>query len=249
MDWEKWNDYIQIAIDGAIFYLPRVIAAGLILWVGFKIVKKLVVVIGAVLQRTGFSESLRPCISSTLGIVLKGAVLFVIASVLGADLTGPVAILAAVGFANGMALQGSLGNFTSGILILALKPYKIGDWFQLDDKFSRVEEISIFSKAVLTSGNKILIIPNSKVTDTVVTNYSEKEMIRLESKVTMPYAESFHKVQTIIKEALKDVFKILPNLKLKSASLLLIHIPLNCWWGPMYGQKIMGRSCLPRIQQ
>jgi small conductance mechanosensitive channel len=213
MELDKLNEYFQIAVDQAVFYLPRIIAAGFILWIGFKVVRKLVQLISAALKKTGFSETLRPFLSSTVGIILKGAVLFVIASILGADLTGLVAILAAAGFAVGMALQGSLGNFASGILILTLKPYKIGDWIQVEDKFGRVEEIGIFSTDVLTPGNKILIIPNSKVTDSVVTNYSEKGMIRLELEVTMPYEESFPKVKEIISAALLEVPKILeaPN--------------------------------------
>jgi len=209
MELDKLNEYFQIALDKGIFYLPRIVAAGFILWIGFKIVRKLVQWVSAALKKTGFSETLRPFLSSTISIVLKGTVLFIIASILGADLTGLVAILAAAGFAVGMALQGSLGNFASGILILTLKPYKVGDWIQVDDKFGRVEEIGIFSTDVLTPGNKILIIPNSMITDSVVTNYSEKGMIRLELEVTMPYAESFPKVREIIGGALKDVPKIL----------------------------------------
>ena len=123
------------------------------------------------------------------------------------DSLGLVAILAAAGFAIGMALQGSLGNFASVILILTLKPYKIGDWIQLDDKFGRVEEIGIFSIDVLTPGNKILIIPNSMITKSVVTNYSEREKIRLELEITMPYDEGFPKVKQIIIDALLE----LPN--------------------------------------
>ncbi len=212
MDWlEKGNEYLQIAIDKAIFYLPRILVAGIILWIGFRIVRKIVQLVGAALERTGFSATLRPFISSTLSIILKGAVLFVIATILGADLTGLVAILAAAGFAIGMALQGSLGNFASGILILTLKPYKVGDWIQVDDKFGRVEEIGIFSTNVLTPGNKILIIPNSKITDSVVTNFSERGMIRLELEVTMPYEESFPRVNKIIEDAIKDVPGILAD--------------------------------------
>ncbi|MBM1106317.1 mechanosensitive ion channel [Aurantibacter crassamenti] len=210
---DKGNEYFQIALDKAVFYLPRIIIAGFILWIGFRIVKKLVQLVGAALERTGFSETLRPFLSSTVSIILKGAVLFAIASVLGADLTGLVAILAAAGFAVGMALQGSLGNFASGILILTLKPYKINDWIQVEDKFGRVEEIGIFSTDVLTPGNKILIIPNSKITDTVVTNFSEKGMIRLELEVTMPYEESFSRVKDIIEKALDGVSLILEDPK------------------------------------
>ncbi len=213
MDLDKLNEYLILAQEKIIFFLPKIVMAGLIFWVGFKVIKKLVVWLGVVLEKAGFSDTLRPFLTSTAGVLLKGAVLFVIASVIGADLTGLVAILAAAGFAIGMALQGSLGNFASGILILTLKPYKVGDWIQLEDKFGRVEEIGIFSTDVLTPGNKILIIPNSKVTDNVVTNYSEKGMIRLEVTVTMPYAESFPKVQQIIQNALRTVPKILEEPK------------------------------------
>jgi len=208
MEIDKLNEYLQIAIDKVVFFLPKIILAGVILWIGFKIVKKLVQLLGLALEKAGFSETLRPFIKSTSGIILKGAVLFAIASVIGADLTGLVAILAAAGFAIGMALQGSLGNFASGILILTLKPYKIGDWIQLDDKFGRVEEIGIFSTDVLTPGNKILIIPNSMITESVVTNYSERGKIRLELEVTMPYDESFPKVKQIIIDALLELPKV-----------------------------------------
>ena len=209
MEMDKINEYLQIAIDKVIFFLPKIALAGIILWIGFKVVKKLVQLIGLALEKTGFSETLRPFITSTVTVLLKGAVLFVIASIIGADLTGLVAILAAAGFAVGMALQGSLGNFASGILILTLKPYKIGDWIQLDDKFGRVEEIGIFSTDVLTPGNKILIIPNSMITDSVVTNFSEKGQIRLELMVTMPYDESFPKVKQVILDALLELPKVL----------------------------------------
>ncbi len=211
MEWVKINEYLQIAMDKAVFYFPKIVLAGIIFWLGFKVVRKLVHWVSAALKRTGFSETLRPFLSSTVSVLLKGAVLFIIASILGADLTGLFAILAAAGFAVGMALQGSLGNFASGILILTLRPYKMGDWIQLEEKFGRVVEIGIFSTDVLTPGNKILIIPNSMVTESVVTNYSEKGMIRLELEVTMPYDESFPKVKEIIAQALRDVPKILTS--------------------------------------
>ncbi len=209
MDMSKINEYWQLALDKIVFFVPKIFLAAIILWIGFKIVKKLVGLVKKVLEKAGFSETLRPFLSSTVSILLKGAVLFIIASVIGADLTGLIAILAAAGFAIGMALQGSLGNFASGILILTLKPYKVGDWIQLEDKFGRVTEIGIFSTDVLTPGNKILIIPNSKVTDSLVTNYSEKGMIRLELTVTMPYEESFPRVKNTIEEALSGIPKIL----------------------------------------
>lgn len=211
MDVDKINEFLQNALESAIFFLPKILIAGLILWIGFKIVKKLLKWVGFLLEKAGVSNTLRPFLSSVANILFKGAIIMIIAKVIGADLTGLLGILAAAAFAIGMALQGSLGNFASGILILTLKPYKIGDWIQLEDKFGRVEEIGIFSTDVLTPGNKILIVPNSMVTDSVVTNFSEKGKIRLELSVTMPYDESFPKVKKVIIDALLEIPKVLKD--------------------------------------
>lgn len=209
MDMDKINEFLQNALESALFFLPRIFIAGLILWLGFKIVKKLLTWVTILLEKAGVSQTLRPFLSSVANIIFKGAIIMIIAKVIGADLTGLLGILAAAAFAIGMALQGSLGNFASGILILTLKPYKIGDWIQLEDKFGKVEEIGIFSTDVLTPGNKILIVPNSKVTDSVVTNFSEKGKIRLELEVTMPYSESFPKVKEVIIDSLLQLPKVL----------------------------------------
>lgn len=108
-----------------------------------------------------------------------------------------------------MSLQGSLGNFASGLLILTLKPYKVGDWIQLGDKFGRVEEIMIFNTKVVTPGKKVLIVPNSKITDDIVTNYSEKGVIRLEIDIHIPYEENWEEVKKILLDAIYKVPKVM----------------------------------------
>lgn len=206
---EKLQEYLTIAIDNVIFFAPRVIGGALVLWIGFKLIKKILNLIDMTLKRMNISDTMRPFLTSILSVILKVAILFTVVSILGADLSGLVAILAAVSFAIGMSLQGSLGNFASGILIMFLKPYQVKDWIQINDKFGRVEEIGIFSTVLITPGNKMLIVPNAKITDDVVTNYSRKEMIRLEVSVNMPYEEDFPKIKTIIENALSPITKIL----------------------------------------
>ncbi len=202
---EKLWDYANELSAMAMEYLPRIILAFLVLWLGFKIVRRLRKVNDKSLARFGFSEEIRPFLISVIDVLLKLALFLAAAAILGANLTGFFTIIAAAGFAVGMALQGSLGNFASGILILTLKPYKIGDWIDVDDKFGTVEEIGIFNTTIVTPGKKTLIVPNSKVTDSVVTNYSNKGLVRLEVHVTMPYEENFPKVRQIISEALKPL--------------------------------------------
>lgn len=206
---DRVQEYIGIAIDNIVFFAPRIVGAALVLWIGFKIIKKVLKLLDAGLKRMNISDTMRPFLISILSVVLKIAILFVIISILGADLSGLVAILAAVSFAIGMSLQGSLGNFASGILIMFLKPYQLDDWIQVGESFGKVKEIGIFSTEVITPGDKVLIIPNSKITDDVVANYSKKGVVRLEIGVTMPYSEDFPKVEKIIKDTLASVAKVL----------------------------------------
>ena len=140
---------------------------------------------------------------------MKIVVLLVAAGRMGFDASSLVAVMAAAGFAVGLALQGFLGNFASGITIVFFRPYKVGDWVGIAGQFGKVNGIQIFNTTLTTPGEKTLIIPNGQVTDSVITNFSTRGHIRLELNVTMPYAESFPKVKQIILTALKDVPSIL----------------------------------------
>ena len=97
-----------------------------------------------------------------------------------------------------MALQGSLSNFAAGIIILLMKPFKVGDWISTGGVFGKVTEIQIFSTIMHSPGKKQLIVPNGEIIGGVLTNYSINDTIRLELQVTMPYNEDFPKVKSLI---------------------------------------------------
>ncbi|MCF6296446.1 MAG: mechanosensitive ion channel family protein [Flavobacteriaceae bacterium] len=206
---DKITKYLFIAQERVIFFAPKVLLAVAILWIGFKVIKKLVNLFEIALEKGGMSASIRPFLMSMVTVSLKVILLIVVAGIIGLELTIFATILAASVFAIGMSLQGSLGNFASGLIVLSLKPYDVGDWIQIEDKFGKVEEIGVFNTVVITPGRKTLIIPNLKITSDVVTNYSKKGMIRLEINVTMPYDESFPKIKEIITDALSTVPHIL----------------------------------------
>lgn len=205
----KLQEYSDLAIDHIITFTPKIILAVLILWLGFKLIKKVGNLLYKGLDKMQVSATMKPFIISLVETVLKIALLLVGVSILGAKLSGLITIVAAMGFAIGIALQGSLGNFASGILILFLKPYEVGDWIQIEDKFGKVTEIAIFNTVLLTPGNKTLIVPNSKITDDVVTNYSKEGIVRLELNVHIPYSEDFPRIRTIIQEELKGLQTVL----------------------------------------
>lgn len=205
----KINEYSSLALDNIIKFAPSVIGAILILWIGFKVVKKIMSLVEKLLQKSNLSDSIRPFILSMLGVILKVFVVLAAAGIAGVDLSIFATIIGASVLAIGLSLQGSLGNLASGLLVLSLKPYKVGDWIDIDGRFGKVSEIGIFHTTVITPGNKTLIIPNSKATNDVITNYSEKDVIRLEIDITMPYSESYPKVKKIILDAIEPIADIL----------------------------------------
>lgn len=183
-------------------YAPKLGLAIVLLIVGLRIANKIAKLAAAAMKRAGVSENILPFISSMVGIGIKVLLIFTVAQLVGIETTSFVAVLAAAGFAVGLALQGSLSNFAAGIIILIFRPYKVGQWIEVDDKFGKVEEIQVFNTLIVTPGAKTLIIPNAQVVENIVTNYSHKGHIRLELTISMPYAESFPKVKQIIEEVL-----------------------------------------------
>ncbi|MCB0570060.1 MAG: mechanosensitive ion channel family protein [Phaeodactylibacter sp.] len=206
---EKINEYLDQAARMAIEYLPKLALALLLLYFGFKLANRLSRLLSRVLERLGMSSSLLTFSRSLANIALKVLLIFTVAAVAGVDITAFVAVLAAAGFAVGLALQGSLSNFAAGIIIVMFRPYKVGDWIEVDEKFGQVEEVEIFNTIIVTPGRKTLIIPNGRVVESIVTNYSRKGFIRLELNVSMPYSESFPKVRDIIVQELLAIDKVL----------------------------------------
>ncbi|MDP5120482.1 MAG: mechanosensitive ion channel [Spirosomaceae bacterium] len=205
------NSYLTAATDNVIKYAPNLLSAILVLFVGFWLIRKVSKLIEISLNTSSLSNEITSFLISLIDIVLKVAILLFAAGIAGFDTSALVGILAAAGFAVGLALQGGLGNFASGIIILVFKPYRVNDWIAIEDKFGKVEEIQIFNTILVTPGLKTLIIPNGQVTENIVTNFSKKGHIRLEIEVSMPYAESFPKVKGIIEEVLSNNTNVLPE--------------------------------------
>lgn len=208
---DKIYTFIDAAIEKILFFVPKLVLAGIVVWLGLKIVKKITELARNLLTRAEFSPTIAPFLISVLNVLLKISLLFIVASIIGADLTGFIAILAAAGFAIGMALQGSLGNFASGILVLSFKPYKVNDWIKIEDNFGRVDEIGIFNTKMITKDHNMLIIPNSKVTDSILTNYSEIGTRRVAVNIPIPYDESFPRVKNLLLEAISNLPSVLKD--------------------------------------
>ncbi len=208
---DKLNKYLEQFTDWVVVFVPKILLAILIIIIGLWIVKRVSRLIRTSITKANISTEVSSFLGSIIDNALKLAVFLLAASIIGFEVSSLLALLAAVGFAVGMALQGFLGNFASGITIVFLKPYKVGDWVEIGEKFGKVQDIEIFNTTIMTPNEKTLIIPNGKVTEDTITNFSTTGRTRLELKVTMPYEEEYAKVETIIRDALNDVPNILPE--------------------------------------
>lgn len=205
----KIEEYIDKTITWGIEFLPRIVLFCILLLVGFAVVKRLQSVINQMIERSNIDDEVSGFLQSVIGILLNIVLILVAVPIIGIELSALLGVLAAIGFAIGLALQGFLGNFASGLTIVFFKPYRVGDWVEISDYFGKVKSIQIFNTILTTPGQKTLVIPNGQVTDNIITNFSTEGQIRLELTIPIGYEQSFPKIKQIIERALSEIEIIL----------------------------------------
>ncbi|HMR43701.1 MAG TPA: mechanosensitive ion channel [Saprospiraceae bacterium] len=208
---EQFDKYYDLIIRWSLEYLPKFLLALLVLVIGFWLIKRVRILVRIALEKSDFNVGIISFLVSLVDIVLKTFLLLVVAGMIGIETASLIGVLAAAGFAVGLALQGSLSNFAAGILVVTFKPYKAGDWIEVEDKFGKVEDIQIFNTIIVTPGQKTLIIPNGQVVNGIVTNFSKKGHIRVEIEIAVPYEESFPKIRDIVMQVVEANGKVLPR--------------------------------------
>ena len=193
-------------------YAPRVVGALLTLIIGFWIIGKITSVLKRAMEKRGFDPTIRPFLASLVSVGLKVLLLLSVASMFGIETTSFVALFGALAFAVGMALQGSLGHFASGVLLLIFKPYKVGDLIEIGGGYTgHVKEIQVFNTVLVTLDNKNIIVPNGVVTSNVITNISGQGIIGVELTFGIGYNDSIDKAREIILRVGKECPYILDD--------------------------------------
>ncbi|MFB1014737.1 MAG: mechanosensitive ion channel [Alteromonadaceae bacterium] len=193
----NWFSENQTLLIG---YSIKLIAAIAIFVVGQFIAKIIKKIIAKILNKRGVDLAVISFVASlTYVLVLMVAVIAAI-SHLGFNTTSLVAIIGAAGLAIGLALQGSLSNFASGVLIISLRPFKSGDFVQVSGISGIVEEILIFSTKLRTGDNKSVIIPNGSITSGTITNYSAKPTRRIDLIIGVSYNANLAQTKQVLSD-------------------------------------------------
>lgn len=194
--------YVTEIIDFALHFSPRLMLAIIVLVFGFWLAKKMSVIVSEILQSSNVqSRELQSFLGSIVNIGLKILVIITVAGIVGIETTSFVGVVASMGFAVGLALQGNLSNFAAGVMILIMRPFKVGDEIVTSEIRGFVKEIQIFHTIVGQLDNTVMIIPNSFILNNPIKNSSVRTDRRVNTKFNIPYTEDFMKVKTIITEA------------------------------------------------
>lgn len=185
---------IPVLIRGALM----VILALVIFFVGRKLISVLVKVIGKSLTRSKIDDSVQKFICSVIKIILLVILIVSIAGYLGFETTSLAAVIGSAGLAIGLSLQGSLANFAGGVLLLILKPFAVGDYISSNGDEGVVKSIDLFYTKITTVDNRVVVIPNGTLSNSVITNVTGNPDRRIDLTVNVEYGQDIDKVREVL---------------------------------------------------
>lgn len=191
--------------------VPKIIIALIVLWLGLKIVKLIVKALRRMMEKRNVEVSLQSFLLSMTDIALKIMVVIAVMGMVGIQTTSFIAVLGAAGLAVGMALQGTLQNFAGGVIILLLKPFRVGDYIDSPGVQGTVKSIHIFNTIVETPDKKIVVAPNTDLATKTLVNYSRSENRRVDVKVGIAYGESVDNARAVLMELARNYPLVIEN--------------------------------------
>ncbi len=204
---EKTNFFIQYLLaqrEPLLNFCKTLVFALVVFIIGRKLVNMLLKMTNKWMERRGAEAGIQKFVMSFAGLVYNILLIFVVAGILGVGTSSIVAMVGSAGLAVGLALQGSLSNLAGGVLILLLKPFKVGDYIITVGEEGTVESIDIFYTRIHTTDNKVIVIPNGTISNSNVTNTSNQEDRMLVLDFMVHYSAETAKVRKIVLEILRE---------------------------------------------
>lgn len=196
------QDLINRLADSAVNFAINLAIAIVVFYLGRFIIRKIYSFVKAIFLSRGIDASLSTFVLSLINIVLYFILIVTVIGILGIETTSFLALFASAGVAIGMALSGTLQNFAGGVLILLLKPYKIGDYIEVQGYAGTVKEIQVFFTVITTPDNKSILIPNGGLSTGSVNNYSREPLRRISWTVSISYGDDVN----LARKAILDMF-------------------------------------------
>ncbi|MBR5093391.1 MAG: mechanosensitive ion channel family protein [Bacteroidales bacterium] len=204
-------------------FVPKLLVAILVLWIGLKLANMLRKMIVKALDKRGAEPSLKTFLGSLFNLLLKAMVVLMAMDIIGIKATSFIALLGAMGLAIGMALQGTLQNFAGGVIILLMKPFKVDDYIECGQYKGYIKEIRIFHTIMRPFNGRTIIIPNSELATKSLINHTKEPVIRLDVVASVAYGTDLKRA----KEVLWEVIKAEPLIKWEPKAPIVAVSELN----------------------
>lgn len=203
------QETLDYLIDGLVSFGLKILAALAIYAIGAWIIKKCKHIVRKVFEKRKTEKSLASFIMSVISITMTIILIVITISTLGINTTSVAALLASGGVAIGFAMSGTLQNLAGGVMILAFKPFKNGDYIEAQGYAGTVDSIDIFNTKITTPDNKMIMIPNGILSNGTINNYSKQDFRRVDWIIGIEYGSDFKKASETIQSILSGDPRIL----------------------------------------
>lgn len=203
------NDFLGDLSERLVNFAINVAIAIAVFYIGKFAIHRIYRIVASILVRRQVDNSLTTFILSFVKIVLYFILIITVIGILGIETSSFLALFASAGVAIGMALSGTLQNFAGGVLILLLKPYKVGDYIEAQGYAGYVREIQIFHTVITTYDNKAIIIPNGGLSTSSVNNWSREEYRRVAWDISISYGDDVDTARKAILDMFADDHRII----------------------------------------
>lgn len=212
------SDYLSKIKEMAFLYAPKLLGAILVYLIGSFLIKWVSKMLDKVLKSREFDVSLQSFLGSFVKVILSLLLLLTVFGMLGVNLTSIAAILAGLAFGVGAALNGTLGNFAGGVMMLLFKPFKVGDLIAAQDQLGTVLELGVFHTTLLTPDNKTAILANGPLSTGTIVNYTTSGFLRVDTEISIYSNVDIAKARKIAEDALMSI----PEVKKDPAPLVKV---------------------------
>jgi small conductance mechanosensitive channel len=206
-----WAQLIEMVKTTGADLAINIVTALAIFFIGKWVAGLLTKGVRTLMQRQEVDKTLETFVGNFAHMVLMVFVVIAAIGAVGVQTTSLIAVVGAAGLAVGLALQGSLSNFASGVLIVLFRPYKVGDWVEAAGISGSVVEVQILTTILKTGDNKQVIVPNSQIMGSIITNYSANDTRRVDLVIGVSYDDDLDKTRKTLEELVAADDRILDD--------------------------------------
>ena len=234
----------------------KLAAAIVVLFLGRWVIKLIKKGLEKVMIRRKMEASLSSFLMSLVSVLLTFFLIMSIIGILGINTTSLVALLASAGLAIGMALSGTLQNFAGGVMIMLLKPFKVGDFIAAQGYEGKVNSIQIFNTTILTPDNKTVILPNGALSTGPVTNFNKETDRRVDWVFSISYCDDYDKAKAVLQglcdadeRILKEPKPVIELLKMSDSSIditVRVRVKPEDYWAVFFSMNELVYKTFPK---